>query len=405
MLNFLDLNDDCLCYICVFLEFDDLLAIKHVSRRLDMIVKLFWRHQYRAIAINFQQMPELKRNKNDFIDLLTSACDIVETLTIDNIESSLLKCICHLKLPKLNILECNISERYYTNNDEDIIVLTKLCPSITRLVLRSSTTGKYIKNMSLLNDLDLNFCNKLDTEHLAEIFKTLKLRKFSLLYFGYKTVLDKGLSEITDCVTLEELQIDDRHLMLFIDKLLYMTNLRKIICYTSHYDVVLMEKLTRMHGIRMHTLIFNSVLWSNDRHIASVRLMANLKCLILVYDDIEDEQLKVLAQDLKQLREFHIESSRLESDYGILEIVRHCKSLEILNVTNSSISKDFLKRLMNVLCEMRRDVALKLYCRGTAIKRDVFVENNEIHISADEPHLDLPYSRCFQCEWHTFAVQ
>ncbi|XP_067643358.1 uncharacterized protein [Eurosta solidaginis] len=374
MLNFLDLNDDCLCYICLFLKFDDLLAIKHVSRRMDMIVKLFWRHQSRAIAINLQQMEAFKRNKNDFIDLFTSACEIVETLTIDDIESSLLKCICHLKFPKLNILECNISHRDNTNNDEDIILLTKLCPSITRLALTSSTTGKYIKNMSLLNDLDLSCCEYLDTEHLAEIFKTLKLRKFSLLYFGYNTVLDNGLSAITDCVTLEELKIDDHHLLLFIDKLLYMTHLRKIICYTRDYEVFLMEKLTRMHGIRMHTLIFNSVLWSNDRHIANVCLMANLKCLVLVDDDIEDEQLEVLAQNLKQLREFHIESSRLESDYGILEMVRQCKSLEILNVTNSSISKDFLKKLMNVLCEMTRDVALKLYCRGTAIERDIFVE-------------------------------
>ncbi|XP_053954481.1 uncharacterized protein LOC128860773 isoform X3 [Anastrepha ludens] len=400
MLQLLNLNDDCLYSICAFLELDDQLSMKNACRRLDLVVKLLWRYQCKILSITYTQMMTFKEEgKQNFVDLMTCVCDSLEELSIANIESAQLRWVAHLRFPKLNFLECNISHNENGVNDEDVRFVTQICPYITKLVLMSSTTGKYIVNLHLLTELDLSCCNYLDTNYLAEICQTLKLRKLSLLYYGYNTLLDDGLSSIANCHTLEELKIDDHHLLLFIDELLGMPRMRKIVCYTRDYDVFLMGKLAQAHGVRIHTLIFNSVLWSNDRHIAYIRLMPNLQRFILQDDDIEDEQLEILAQCLNHLREFHFSSSRLESDNGILDIVKRCKKLEVLNLTKSNISGSFLQKIGAVLSETKRDGPLKLYCGETAIANELILENEQLLVSIEDPLLKLPCGRCFQCEW------
>uniref|UniRef100_W8BJB7 F-box domain-containing protein n=1 Tax=Ceratitis capitata TaxID=7213 RepID=W8BJB7_CERCA len=371
MSKLLDLNDDCLYSICTCLDLNDLLSLKKSCRRMETIVLYLWRHRYRRLSLTRNQMGSFT-DKSIFVDLMSSVCDILEELTIASIDSSQIKWIAHLRFHKLHYLECNINHNFNESCDGNTLLLTKMCAYITKLTLLSSTTGKYIKDFNHLIDLDLSCCNYLDTEYIAEICSSLKLQKIAILYYGYNTVIE--MSAITNCRTLEELKIDDHHLMLFIDGILSLPHLRKISCYTRDYGVYLVDKIALTRGPSIHTMIFNSVLWSNDRHIQNLIQMSYLKYLILVDDDVEDEQLMKLSQQLTQLLEFHCINSRLESDDGILEIIKRCEKLEVLNLTKSNISADFLKSLQCVENQIERVVPLKLYCGQTSIEDKPLIE-------------------------------
>jgi len=254
--------------------------------------------------------------------------------------------------------------------DEETLLLTELFPLLTSLTLNSSTTGRYLWQWSDLKELNLIWCEYLETDTFEQIFASLKLTKLTLLYYGYNVNLGQKVLAITRCSTLEELILDDHHLLGdFLTRLMNLPHFRRLAFYTRDYYEFLLSSVARHKPLKVRSLLFNDSFWSSERVAESIMRMTNLRRLVLQEDDIDSQQLHAICHKLPQLEELHLVQLReIPSPTHLWNFIGLCPSLRILNLSSTKLSCHFLyvshSRLSKVLINRSSPLTLHLHNTG-----------------------------------------
>ncbi|KAH8371898.1 hypothetical protein KR093_009258, partial [Drosophila rubida] len=366
------LNDDCLLKILEYVkDLRDQMALRRVCKSLYHNVNYHWEH-ITEICLDGPELDYFEEYPDDLHALLKHACESVESIVMSRGCAALLPSWLCYEFPNVVSLDC---ELFHTSNDpdEDTKMLTKLFPDITHLSLQSSATGKYIWRWKYLTSLHFYCCESLDPVMLERVFAQLRLRKLTMLFYGYSANLGDGLMGASQIETLQELVIDDHHLLGdFMPNLMKLRNFRKLSFYTRDYYEHLVQSVSKLQPLRVCALSFFDAFWSSETLCNSIDRMRNMRRLVLQDDDIESSQLHTICSRLKCLEELHLISMRsLPTVHQIWGVVEATYSLNLLNLTSCTLDPEFLKqsasRLPKVLKKRGKRILTLNLC-------DTFVE-------------------------------
>ncbi|XP_037956199.1 uncharacterized protein LOC119685870 [Teleopsis dalmanni] len=367
-MDILILNDYCLEEIFKYISVEEQISNTSVCIRFKNIIEGLWRRNTKKTTIRCDKFSDTQ------IDSYFSQIHHnLEEAEFNLLSESNIETLKKFVYPKVTELTCSTSHKKRGESDEVTMMITKSFPNLTKLCLESRITGKYIGSLTNLEDLDLSCCEYLHTSHLSSVFSKSKLKKLTILFYGYSTTLDLNLREMKKCTKLEELTMDDHHLIMFMDILLSFINLRKLSCYTRDYTEYLLSKLADYFTNKIKAVYINNCFWGRNTIVSSLREMVNLEKLYLFDDDLEDSNMENIAQGNRKLREFHFVDCKYETEYGILNFVRCCNTLEVLNLYGTQITnKEFVQRLNGIINGRMNHKPIKVYFGGKTLCKSIF---------------------------------
>lgn len=398
------INEDVWIVILKFLPMSDQLSLAQVNESIASYVKYQWKHLKR-VTLTREDLEFLDRNEELMQECLGGWSRSVERLNLPNASRDLLRKWTEYSFPQLRSLDCHMDYNL-EEADEETLLLTELFPLLTSLTLNSSTTGRYLWQWSDLKELNLIWCEYLETDTFEQIFASLKLTKLTLLYYGYNVNLGQKVLAITRCSTLEELILDDHHLLGdFLTRLMNLPHFRRLAFYTRDYYEFLLSSVARHKPLKVRSLLFNDSFWSSERVAESIMRMTNLRRLVLQEDDIDSQQLHAICHKLPQLEELHLVQLReIPSPTHLWNSISLCPSLRILNLSSTKLSCHFLyvshSRLSQVL--INRSSPLTIHLHNTGLVPEVIlsaINCPNLYISFKPIHLNIWSSRFVEIEF------
>ncbi|EDV58268.1 uncharacterized protein LOC6542862 [Drosophila erecta] len=398
------INEDIWINILKYLPMCDQLSLAQVNQNISSYVKYQWGH-LKTVTLAREDLEFLDRNRKLMRECLGGWSATVEHLSLPSASSDLLRKWTEYSFPHLRSLHCymdyNLEEA-----DEETLLLTKLFPLLTKLSLYSSTTGRHLWHWRQLKELSLHWCEYLDPDNFAEIFGSLKLTKLSLLYYGYNVNLGEKVVDITRCSTLEELHIDDHHLLGdFLPRLMNLPHFRRLAFYTRDYYEFLLGSVARHKPLKVQSLLFNDSFWSSERVAESMLHMTNLRRLVLQEDDIDSQQLHNICHKLPNLEELHLLAMReVPSPSHLWNSIGHCHYLRILNLSSTKLSSQWVDLRNSCLSKvlLSRRIPLTLHLHNTGLDASKVLRDFDcasLKISFEPIHLNIWSSRFVEIEF------
>ncbi|XP_017011754.2 uncharacterized protein [Drosophila takahashii] len=382
-----NINEDIWINILKFLPMSDQLSLAQVNVRISFYVKYQWT-LLKSATLTLDDLEFLDGNEKLMQECLNSWSGSVERLNLPRAQWELLTQWKDYRFPNLRWLDCYM-DYSLEEADEETLLLTELFPHLTNLTLNSGTTGRYLWCWTQLKELNLVGCEYLETEHFKEVFDSLKLTKLTLLYYGYAVNLGEVVLDVTRCSTLEELIIDDLHLLGdFLPRLLNLPHFRRLAFNTRDYTKFLLQSVARLKPLKVQSLVFNNSFWSSARVTESILHMTNLRRLVLQEDDIESDQLHVISRKLPKLEELHLVEMREEfSPTHLWNCIGLCPMLRVLNLSSTKLSYqsvDFSNpHLSNILVKLSSPLTLNLHNTG--------LDPEKIQPTMDYPNLKITF--------------
>lgn len=343
------LNGDCWLTILKYVNLKDQVALAHISKSLHSVVRYHWEHLKtacldQALLEHFEQQP------HDMEEFLHLASGSLQNLKLKQADIALLQKWRSYEFPKLTTIDCDLGFKDEEETDEKILLFTELFPHLRQLTLLGNTTGRHIWFWDQLQELHLMCCESLDKSIFDQIFGVMPLRKLTLLFYGYNTNMGEDVLPISKCATLEELVMDDHHLLGdFMPNLLKLPRLRRLAFYTRDYYEYLLQTVGKLRPLRVKALLFHDSYWSSSRVSHAIMSMTNLRRLVLHDDDIETKELYKICATLPQLEELHLTKMRaLPTATQLWDMVGASESLRILNLSGSRLDDQFL--YLSALC-------------------------------------------------------
>ncbi|EDW89596.1 uncharacterized protein LOC6528852 [Drosophila yakuba] len=398
------INEDIWINILKYLPMCDQFSLVQVNESICSYVKYQWGH-LKTVTLYRRDLEFLDRNRKLMQECLGGWSATVEHLHLPSASSDLLRKWTEYSFPHLRSLVCHMDYNL-EEADEETLLLTKLFPLLTRLSLTSSTTGRHLWHWRHLKELNLTWCEYLDPDHFQEIFGSLQLTKLTMLYYGYNVNLGEKVVDIARCTTLEELHLDDHHLLGdFLPRLMNLPHFRRLAFYTRDYYEFLLSSVVRHKPLKVQSLLFNDSFWSSERVAESILHMTNLRRLVLQEDDIDSQQLHSICHKLPNLEELHLLAMReVPSPSHLWNSVGHCHLLRILNLSSTKLSSQSvdLKNpcLSKVLLNRRIPLTLHLHNTGldpSKVLRDC--DCASLRISFEPIHLNIWSSRFVEIEF------
>lgn len=363
------INEDLWLKILPYLPMTDQISLAQVNDCIQEYVKYHWRHS-KSVTLTSDVVELFGANEPLMLEGLECWSGSVQRLKINRGSMELLKKWTPFSFPHLRTLVCEMDYNLEEADDETLL-LTNLFPLLTHLTLSSSTTGCHLWRWKLLKELHLIWCEYLDTDTFKEIFGTLQLTKLTLLYYGYNVTLGEDVLEATQCLTLEELQIDDHHLLGdFLPQLMRLPHFRRLSFYTRDYYEYLLGTVAKNQPLKVRSLLFHDAFWSSERVTDAIRSMKNLRKLVLQDDDIESQLLHAICHKLPHLEELHLLKMRdLPSPIQLWEMVGACPSLRVLNLSSTKLSYQMVEPSTSHMAKVmiHRDAPLTLHLHNTGL--------------------------------------
>ncbi|KAH8335228.1 hypothetical protein KR067_004106 [Drosophila pandora] len=388
------LNEDLWIYILNYLPMQDQLSVASVNANIQSYVRYFWRH-LKNVHLTVEVLEDFRLKKALMSDSVPYWAGSVQNLKITRGRMQMLRNLHAFSFPHVQKLDCEM-EYNLDYGDEETMLLTVLFPNLTHLTLNSSTTGYHLWRWKQLKELNLVWCEYLDTFTFEEVFKNLKLKKLKLLYYGYNVTLDSGVTDITYCTTLEELVIDDHHLLgEFLPRLVRLPNFRRLAFYTRDYYEGLLHNLAKLAPLKVRSLLFNDAFWSSERVTDAMGKMSNLRRLVFQDDDIESQLLHTVCHKLKHLEELHLLKMRdLPTPNQLWDMVGACPSLKILNLSSTKLCQQFIEPstsyMTRVFVNRSSPLTLHLSATGLDPKRVLpAMQHTNLIISFEPIKLDI----------------
>ncbi|KAH8282755.1 hypothetical protein KR054_009513 [Drosophila jambulina] len=381
------INEDLWLKILQFLPMIDQISLAQVNEDIREYVKYHWRHS-KSITLTGDVLEFFGANEPLMLEGLECWSGSVQRLKISRGSMELLKKWTPYSFPQLRTLDCEMDYNLEEADDETLL-LTNLFPLLTHLTLSSSTTGCHLWRWKLLKELHLIWCEYLDTDTFKEIFSTLQLKKLTLLYYGYNVTLGEDVLEAARCSTLEELQIDDHHLLGdFLPQLLRLPHFRRLSFYTRDYYEYLLGTVAKSQPLKVRSLLFHDAFWSSERVTDAIEAMKNLRRLVLQDDDIKSHLLYTICHKLPHLEELHLLKMRdLPWPSQLWEDVGACPTLRILNLSSTKLSYQMVKpsatRLSKILLHRRAPLTLHLHNTG--------LDPQKVHPDLEHPNLRISF--------------
>nr|NP_609234.2 uncharacterized protein Dmel_CG13088 [Drosophila melanogaster]AAF52684.2 uncharacterized protein Dmel_CG13088 [Drosophila melanogaster]AAL89963.1 AT02038p [Drosophila melanogaster]AAO39648.1 AT13284p [Drosophila melanogaster]AOQ14286.1 CG13088-PA [synthetic construct] len=394
------INEDVWIDILKYLPMRDQLSLVEVNENISAYVKYHWSH-LKTVTLTREDLDFLDRNNKLMHECLGGWSATVERLNLQSASSDLLRKWTEYDFPHLRSLDCHMDYNL-EEADEETLLLTELFPLLTRLSLNSSTTGRYLWHWKQLRELNLTWCEYLDPDHFEEIFGNLQLTKLTMLYYGYNVNLGEKVVDITRCTTLEELHIDDHHLLGdFLPRLMNLPHFRRLAFYTRDYYEYLLGSVARHKPLKVQSLLFNDSFWSSERVAGSILHMTNLRRLVLQEDDIDAQQLHTICHKLPNLEELHLLAMReVPSPSHLWNSIGHCHLLRILNLSSTKLVDLRSSCLTKVLLSRRIPLTLHLHNTGldpSKVLRDF--DSASLKISFEPIHLNIWSPRFVEIEF------
>ncbi|XP_033151032.1 uncharacterized protein LOC117135121 isoform X2 [Drosophila mauritiana] len=398
------INEDVWLDILKYLPMRDQLSLAEVNENISTYVKYQWRH-LKKVTLAREDLEFLDNNKKLMQECVGGWSATVEHLYLPSAKIEMLVKWTEYDFPHLRSLECHMDYNL-EEADEETLQLTELFPLLTKLSLNSSTTGRYLWHWKHLKELNLTWCEYLDPDHFKEIFGSLQLTKMTMLYYGYNVNLGENVVDITRCTTLEELHIDDHHLLgSFLPRLMNLPHFRRLVFYTRDYYEYVLGWVARHKPLKVQSLLFNDSFWSSERVAESILHMTNLRRLVLQEDDIDAQQLHTICHKLPRLEELHLLAMReVPSPSHLWNSIGHCHLLRILNLSSTKLSSKSVDLrnscLTKVLLSRRIPLTLHLHNTGLApskVIRDL--DSASLKISFEPIHLNIWSSRFVEIEF------
>ncbi|XP_037709252.1 uncharacterized protein LOC119546773 [Drosophila subpulchrella] len=398
------INEDVWIIILRFLPMSDQLSLVQVNESIASYVKYQWNH-LKGVTLTREDMEFLDRNEKLKQECLGGWSRSVERLNLRSASRDLLRKWTEYSFPQLRSLDCHMDYNL-EEADEETLLLTELFPLLTSLTLNSSTTGRYLWRWSDLKELNLIWCEYLNPDTFEQIFGSLKLTKLTLLYYGYNVNLGEKVLAITRCSTLEELILDDHHLLGgFLTRLMDLPHFSRLAFYTRDYYEFLLSSVARYKPLKVRSLLFNDSFWSSERVAESIQDMTNLRRLVLQEDDIDSQQLHAICRKLPQLEELHLLQMReIPSSTHLWNSIGICPSLRILNLSSTKLTCQTLdlshSPLSKVLICRRSPLTLHLHNTGL-VPEEILpaMDCLNLNISFEPIHLNIWSSRFVEIEF------
>ncbi|XP_034482994.1 uncharacterized protein LOC117788353 [Drosophila innubila] len=404
------LNDDCRLKILEYVEdLKDQLALRRISQSLHSIVQYHW-HRLKKATLSTDVADYFKRYPNEMHEFLKCASESLQSLVLCRGSVELLQSWTSYAFPKLISLNCLMSFND-TDSDEATLLMTQLFPQLIKLKLESDTTGQHLWCWNHLQELHLYCCESLDPLILQRSFSSLPLRKLTILFYGYCANFDDDILPASRIATLEELVIDDHHLLgEFLPNLLQLPKFRRLAFYTRDYDEYLLQTVAKLRPLGVQSLLFNDALWSNSSVCDTIMRLPNLRRLTLQDDDIESKQLHYLCDQLKNLDELHLIKMRaLPTATQIWNLVEASTSLKILNLSSSKLEEQFADLsadcINRVLVKRSPENPLTLHVHNTLLDRNhsktlSILNHPNLKISFEPLNLNVWSSRFIEIEFN-----
>ncbi|KAH8266594.1 hypothetical protein KR018_002733 [Drosophila ironensis] len=363
------LNEDIWLNILPFLPMRDQLSLTRVSNRIHTYVQYYWRH-LKSVTLDGDVIETFRLNKAAMGDCLQCWSGTVQKLKIVRGTMDLLQQWTSWSFPQVHTLDCDM-EYNLDYGEEETLLLTVLFPHLVHLTLSSSTTGVHLWRFEKLQELHLNWCEYLDTSAFQKIFSTLKLTKLTLLYYGYNVNLDTGVEDIAKCNTLQELVIDDHHLLgNVLPRLLPLPSFRRLAFYTRDYHEHLLGTVAKQQPLMVRSLVFHDSFWSSERVTDALQRMSNLRRLVLQDDDIETQLLHTICHKLPHLEELHLLKMRdMPTPNQLWDMVAACPTLRVLNLSSTKLCQQFVEPSHSYLTKilLKRSCPLTLHLHKTGL--------------------------------------
>jgi len=300
------LNDDCQLKILEHVkDLKDQLSLRSISQSLHANVQYHWK-RLKEVNLDDYVLGYFKRYPNEMHEFLQCVSGSLQSLVLCPGSMTILPTWTTYTFPKMHSLDCAMHFNA-EDPDEEILLLTRLFPHLTKLTLQSSSTGQHLCCWNNLEELHLKCCESLDTSILEQTFNSLPLRKLTVLFYGYSANFGAELLPASRIATLEELVIDDHHLLgEFLPNLLQLPRFQRLAFYTRDYYEHLLQTVAKLHPLGVQSLLFNDAFWSSSSVCETIKRMPNVRRLTLQEDDIESIQLHNLCVRLKNLEELHL---------------------------------------------------------------------------------------------------
>ncbi|XP_017060612.1 uncharacterized protein LOC108100971 [Drosophila ficusphila] len=398
------INEDIWVEILKFCPMRDQFSLIQLNENVKSYVKYHWGH-LKSVTLSTGDLELLDKNEELMQEFLGSWSRTVQWLTLNRCSMDLLKKWTQFSFPHLRSLDCHM-EYNLEEADEETLLLTVLFPHLTTLTLNSSTSGRHLWRWKQLKELNLIWCEYLDTDYFEEIFDRLKLTKLTLLYYGYNVILGDKVMAITRCTTLEELTIDDHHLLGgALQRLIDLPHFRRLSFYTRDYNEFLANSVAKHKPLKVRSLLFNDSFWSSERVTDDILKMTNLQRLVLQEDDIDTQQLHDICQKLPHLEELHLLQMReLPTSTRLWNTIGTCPSLRLLNLSSTKLgnwmdlSKSHLPKVL-----LNRTFPLTLHLHNTGFDPQKVIpalEHDNLKISFEPIHLNVWSSRFMEIEFN-----
>ncbi|XP_030380573.1 uncharacterized protein LOC115628551 [Scaptodrosophila lebanonensis] len=366
------LNEFCWLSILQHLELRDHLALAQVSETLHSIVKYHWRSLSRVKILDdtVQRLTNHPRGMHEFLECASAS---LQELELKNCSFRLLRKWEFYSFPKLHTLDY---QTMYNEDcaDEETLLLTQLFPNLRKLTLSNSTSGLHLWCWSKLQELHLIRCDFLNSDLFEEIFSKLPLRKLTLLYYGDDVCLDEGIFAASLCKTLEELVVDDHHLVEdCLRNLLRLPKIRRLTFYTRDYCEYLLKKISKQQPLKVNALLFNDSFWKNGQVAENVLRMLNLRRFALYDDDIGGNQLHSICEKMPNLQELYLMKMRqLPSTKKLWDAIAASDALKVLDLSNTKLDEEFLESSVACLepTLSKRSAPLQLNCHNCDISQE-----------------------------------
>lgn len=406
--SLLQLNDDVLTLIVAQLNVYQQFELSQLHSRLRSIVQALWRTRVRNVALQDELL--CRASSRQFQSFMLALAPHLERLSCHQLDVRRLRLLSDHCLPRVISLEwLGVDQQPRRGRvrfvDEDVRLLKRVFPSLRKLKLRGcQVTGKYLHELELLDELCLDDCQYLESQHFRDIFRLLKLRKFDIME-DCDEVNCCDLIDVQLCPTLEHIKIADYHLCMESDitqQLLRLPRLNKLSIYSKNFVFDVLERIARPSnaaagGIKqIEGFRFSGLLHDYERLFRELSNLRHLRRLE-VHGQSEEGQLQCLgdqvlcqlAAQLPELCELHLCGYQLESPAGILQFVINCRQLRILDMTRSRcIGNAFVGRCLALLTKQSwRTQPLELWIRQSDIMpsilqvSSVYIVNKFLYIS------------------------